>query len=157
MKQYLKSPKQTGISLFLLLIVQLIFISCQNEENNKEALMQTIEDYENAWAAGDFLTVESFFADSAKRLHTEPYVWDRAEIKRYFEERAALEKDSNSSFAKNSWKKERDYLEIRVEGDIAYDIFTTEKFKALHIWEKQNDGSWKIKYDMGMLNYPCDN
>ena len=118
--------------------------------------MQAIEDYENAWAAGDFLTVESYFADDAKRLHTEPYVWDRKEIKRYFEERARQEKDSTRTFVKNAWKKDREYLEIRVEGNIAYDVFTTEKFKALHIWEKQSDGSWKIKYDMGMLNDPCD-
>ena len=147
---------KTSISLLFLLIVHLLFFSCQNDEKDKEVLMQTIEDYENAWAAGDFLTVESFFADSAKRLHTEPYVWDREEIKRYFKERATQEKDSTKSFVKNAWKKDRNYLEIRVEGDIAYDVFTTERFKALHIWGKQKNGSWKILYDIGMLNYPCE-
>jgi hypothetical protein len=55
---------------------------------------------------------------------------------------------------KNAWKNERKYPEIRVEGDIAYDVFTTDRFKALHIWGKQKDGSWKILYDVGMLNYP---
>jgi ketosteroid isomerase-like protein len=139
-----------------LLLVILIFGGCQNEKKEKQALLNTIENYENAWAAGDFLKVETFFADSAKRLHTEPYVWDREEIKRYFEERATQEKDSSKPFVKNAWKKDRNYLEIRVEGDIAYDAFTTERFKALHIWEKQKDGSWKILYDMGMLNYPCE-
>jgi ketosteroid isomerase-like protein len=138
------------------LIVPLLFVTCQNKEKDKQVLLQTIEDYENAWAAGDFRTVESFFADSAKRLHTEPYVWNRTEIKRNFKERAELEKDNVKPFVKNAWKKERNYLEIRVEGNIAYDVFTTEKFKALHIWEKQNDGSWKILYDMGVLNYPCE-
>ena len=125
---------------------------CQNEEKEKALLMQTIEDYENAWAASDFLTVESFFAEDAKRLHTEPYVWDRKEIKRYFEEREKLDSASAKPFVKNAWKNDREYLEIRIEGDIAYDIFTTERFKALHIWEKQKDGSWKILYDVGMLN-----
>ena len=127
---------------------------CQIKEKEKALLMQTIEDYENAWAAGDFLSVESFFSEDAKRLHTEPYVWDRKEIKRYFEERANLDSDSTKTFVKNAWKNDREYLEIRIEGDIAYDIFTTERFKALHIWGKQEDGSWKILYDVGMLNYP---
>jgi len=145
----------TQIKIFLILILIGVF-SCQNIEKDKETLLQAIEDYENAWAARDFLTVESFFADSAKRLHTEPYVWDRKEIKRYFAERAAQEKDSSKTFVENAWKKDREYIEIRVEGNIAYDVFTTEKFKALHIWEKQKDGSWKIIYDMGMLNYPCE-
>lgn len=141
--------------IYLLLVVT--FLGCRNQENEKQQLLLTIEDYENAWAAGDFLKVDSFFADSAKRLHTEPYVWDRKEIKRYFEERAKQSPERSAAFVKNAWKKDRDYLEIRIEGDIAYDIFTTEKFKALHIWGKQNDGSWKILYDMGMLNYPCEN
>ncbi|WP_372772245.1 hypothetical protein [Mangrovibacterium sp.] len=141
---------------FLVFSGFLFFLSCENDNAEKQ-LLQTIEDYENAWAAGDFLTVESFFADSAKRLHTEPYVWDRKEIKRYFEERAAQKQPNTTPPKKNDWKKDREYLEIRVECNIAYDVFTTEKFKALHIWEKQNDGSWKIIYDMGMLNYPCEN
>ena len=139
-----------------LALLMILAEGCRKQEKDMEALMQAIEDYENAWASGDFGTVESFFAEDAKRLHTEPYVWDRKEIKRYFEERASQPDDNTAVFVKNAWKKERDYLEIRVEGNIAYDIFTTDKFKALHIWEKQADGSWKILYDMGMLNYPCD-
>lgn len=149
-------PKSNFFYLLLILFSVLFFVGCNNKEKEKQVLLQTIEDYENAWAAGDFLRVETFFADSAKRLHTEPSVWDRKEIKRYFEERAKQTSDNSQTFVKNAWKKERDYLEIRIEGDIAYDVFTTEKFKALHIWGKQNDGSWKILYDMGMLNYPCD-
>ena len=144
----------------LVLSLSILTNGCQTGKNDlemaKEALMQTIEDYENAWASGDFLTVESFFARQAKRLHTEPHVWERDEIKRYFEDRASQVPDSTKPFVKNQWKKERDYLEIRMEGNIAYDIFTTERFKALHIWERQEDGSWKILYDVGMLNYPCD-
>ena len=147
----------TALSGGLLCLFIVITLSgCNSYEKDKEFLMQAIEDYENAWASGDFLTVESFFAEDAKRLHTEPYVWDRNEIKRYFEERASQTVESSEPFVKNQWKKDREYLEIRVEGNIAYDIFTTDRFKALHIWEKQEDGSWKILYDMGMLNYPCD-
>lgn len=148
--------KNYTISSLLVVFLSIVFSSCQSEKDSKELLLQTMADYENAWAAGDFLTVESYFADDAKRLHTEPYVWDRKEIKRYFEERAKLESGANKDFVKDAWKKDRDYLEVRVEGDIAYDVFTTDRFKALHIWEKQNDGSWKIIYDMGMLNYPCE-
>lgn len=146
--------KKPGIFGPIVIFLTLLVIGCQSEEKNMAALLQTIEDYENAWAAGDFLTVESFFAENAKRLHTEPYVWDREEIRRYFLERAKLEKDSTKTFVKNAWKNDREYLEIRLEGDIAYDIFTTDRFKALHIWGKQKDGSWKILYDVGMLNYP---
>ena len=146
------NTNRTAFCIIFLLTVFLI--GCQSEEKEKAVLIQTIEDYENAWAAGDFLSVESFFAENAKRLHTEPYVWDRAEIKRYFQERAKLEINSTKTFVKNAWKKDREYLEIRMEGDIAYDIFTTERFKALHIWGRQKDGSWKILYDVGMLNCP---
>jgi ketosteroid isomerase-like protein len=146
--------KPAGL-IFLLVI--LFSTACQTREKEKEVLLQTIEDYENAWAAGDFLKVETFFAEDAKRLHTEPYVWDREEIKRYFEERAAQTSDSTVPFVKNEWKKDREYLDIRIEENLAYDAFTTDRFKALHIWGKQEDGSWKILYDVGMLNYPCDN
>ena len=130
---------------------------CQNQQAEMASLMKAIDAYETAWAEGDFLTVESFFAEDAKRLHTEPYVWDRKEIKRYFQERAAQYVAPSTPVAKKDWKKEREYLDIRVEGNIAFDIFTTSKFKALHIWEKQKDGSWKILYGMGMLNYPEQN
>lgn len=129
-------------------------VGCRNEEAGMAALMESIDSFETAWATGDFLKVESFFTEDAKRLHTEPYVWDRAEIKRYFEERAAQTVVKAKEDVDTDWKAGREYLEIRVEGNIAYDIFTTERFKALHIWERQPDGSWKIKYDMGMLNYP---
>ena len=114
--------------------------------------METIDRYETAWAMGDFLTVESFFTKDAKRLHTEPYVWDRKEIKRYFEERAAQTPTVSDGEGEIDWKKGREYVEIRIEGNIAYDIFTTDRFKALHIWEKQEDASWKIKYDVGFLH-----
>jgi hypothetical protein len=84
----MKRDKYFKISWSIILLPLFFFSGCRNKEKGKAALMQAIDDYENAWAAGDFLTVESFFADSAKRLHTEPYVWDRKEIKRYLEERA---------------------------------------------------------------------
>ena len=149
--------KFRSLSILIFSAVILLLTACENSDSEMDSLMQAMEDYENAWASGDFLTVESFFAEDAKRLHTEPYVWDRKEIKRYFEERASLEKDSARQFVKNAWKNEREYIDIRVEGDIAYDIFTTERFKALHIWSRQKDGTWKILYDMGMLNEPQNN
>ena len=145
------------IVISLITSTVLFCAGCQNQQAEMASLMQAIDAYETAWAEGDFLTVESFFAEDAKRLHTEPYVWDRKEIKRYFEEQAAQRAAHPEPVVKKDWKKEREYIEIRVEGNIAYDIFTTARFKALHIWEKQNDGSWKIIYDMGMLNYPEQN
>ena len=139
------------------LLIVFIFtgVCCtSNDEDEREALMEAFETYETAWSNSDFLTVETFFTDDAKRLHTEPHVWDRMEIKHYFEERAASEKGVLKTVTKKDWKADREYIEIRIEGNIAYDIFTTERFKALHIWEKQDNGAWKIKYDVGMLNYP---
>lgn len=141
-------------SRMLLMIFFLAVFSCQDDKAEMKALMFAIDDYETAWANNDFLKVESYFTADAKRLHTEPYVWDRIKIKEYFEEREAICNKVAQSGNKKDWKAEREYIEIRIEGNIAYDIFTTERFKALHIWEKQNDGSWKIKYDVGMLNYP---
>ncbi|MBU2950959.1 nuclear transport factor 2 family protein [Tamlana agarivorans] len=131
----------------------LVCMSCENKnESDMKLLIATMDAYETAWAQGDFLTVERFFTEDAKRLHTEPEVWDRAEIKRYFEEKAKTQKKTPKLKNKKDWKLGRDYIEIRIEGQIAYDIFTTDTFKAIHIWEKQNDGTWKIKYDMGILN-----
>lgn len=145
--------KVISVNIFMFLIL-FMFTSCiNNKEAEKELLMETISNYETAWANEDFLVVESFFTEDAKRLHTEPHVWDRAEIKRYFEERAKSQKNIEQPINNKDWKKGRKYLEIKVEGNIAYDIFTTERFKAVHIWEKQTDGAWKIKYDIGMLNY----
>ncbi len=143
--------KELLTAITLLSCILFTLSGCRNEDAEMESLLQAMDAFETAWASGDFLAVEAFFSPDAKRLHTEPYVWDRAEIKRYFEERAA---NTPINPVKPDWRAEREYLEIRVEGNIAYDIFTTDRFKALHIWEKQPDGSWKIKYDMGMLNYP---
>ena len=142
------------ILIALLMLTVLFYTGCQTPEAEMASLLSAIDAYETAWSEGDFLTVESFFAEDAKRLHTEPYVWDRKEIKRYFQERAAQYVAPSASAAKKEWKKEREYIDIRVEGNIAFDIFTTSEFKALHIWEKQKDGSWKILYYLGMLNYP---
>ncbi len=128
--------------------------SFSEADQNRAALLETIAEFESAWAHGDFLKVESFFAHDAKRLHTEPYVWDRSEISRYFAERNETQAKPERGPLKGAWKNGRDYLEIRVDGNLGYDVFTTDRFKALHIWEKQTDGSWKIIYDMGMLNYP---
>ena len=153
----MRSFRFTPFRLFGLTFLPLIAgcsVQVEKEEEAMAFLLAAMDTYESAWANGDFLTVESFFAENAKRLHSEPHVWDRAEIKRYFEERAANTPVKLASEPKADWKAERDYLEIRVEGNIAYDIFTTERFKAFHIWEKQSDGAWKIIYDVGMLNTP---
>ena len=138
----------------ILTFVVLFGAGCQSPsaETEMDALMNTIEGYETAWAEGDFLKVDTFFADNARRLHTEPYVWDREDITKFCRDKAAEMAENTQPVAKTDWKKERDYLDIRVEGNIAYDVFTTDRFKALHIWEKQKDGTWKILFDMGFLN-----
>ncbi|MGJ8642404.1 MAG: YybH family protein [Luteolibacter sp.] len=149
--KYSKILVRTFLTLFVL-----AGFGCRDEEADLESLKSAINEYESAWATEDFLKVESFFTDDAQRLHTEPEVWDRAEIKRYFEERATEASKNANTDAAADWKTGREYIEIRVEGDIAYDIFTTDSFKAMHIWERQADGSWKIKYDMGILNQTED-
>ncbi len=146
----MKNPKILVRALLALFV--LLGSGCRDEEADLESLKSAINEYESAWASEDFLKVESFFTADAKRLHTEPEVWDRAEIRRYFKERAAEASKNPAPDQPADWKTGRKYIEIRVEGDIAYDIFTTDRFKAMHIWERQADGSWKIKYDMGILN-----
>ena len=153
MRSFLYTPFRLCCLIFLFSVAG-AFAHAEENDPAMTSLLAAIDAYETAWANGDFLKVESFFAENAKRLHTEPYVWDRDEIKRYFEKRAANTPIKPPSDPKPDWKAEREYLEIRVEGNIAYDIFTTDRFKALHIWEKQSDASWKIIYDVGMLNYP---
>ncbi len=144
------------LSLLILSVLIALQFACKKRESEKDLLMAAIEEYETAWASGDFLKVDSFFADDAKRLHTEPEVWDRQMITDWCKKKAAEQGKDLNPVVKDEWKKGRNYLGIRVEGNLAYDVFTTHKFKALHIWEKQKNGQWKIIYDMGMLNYPCD-
>ena len=151
--------KTTKILTILAIVATPILLctGCGGRAGEMDSLVRSIEDFENAWAEGDFLKVDSFFADNAKRLHTEPQVWDRAEITRWCQKQAAEIANTGGSgepVVKNAWKEGREYLGIRVEGNIAYDVFTTETFKVIHIWEKQKDGSWKILFDMGMLNQP---
>lgn len=154
----MKTKKMTAVLSTILALVIVFSAGCQNQsaEAEMKSLMATIEDYETAWAAGDFLKVDTFFADNARRLHTEPYVWDREDITAFCRERAAEFAGNPKPAANNDWKKEREYLDIRVEGNIAYDAFTTDRFKALHIWEKQKDGSWKILFDVGFLHQTED-
>ncbi|WP_411827861.1 YybH family protein [Luteolibacter sp. AS25] len=150
----MKNPKI--LVRILLALAALLTFGCRDNETELDSLTAAINEYESAWSSGDFLKVESFFTVDAKRLHTEPEVWDRAAIKRYFEEKAAEVSKNPETNPPADWKAGRKYIEIRVEGDIAYDIFTTDSFKAMHIWERQADGSWKIKYDMGILNQPVE-
>eukprot|EP00903_Cladosiphon_okamuranus_P004067 g4065.t1 len=89
------------------------FLLVPATEAELAALKAAIDEYESAWAAGDFLKVESFFTEDAKRLHTEPHVWDRAEIRRYFESEAAATGGTPSPEAPADWKAGREYLEIR--------------------------------------------
>jgi ketosteroid isomerase-like protein len=152
------------VVIFFLTVELFNFYSCFNNkkqsdaENQQKQLMQTIEDYENAWASGDFLLVETFFSQNAKRFHTEPDVWDRGKIKNYFAERAKQQDTVlKREFVENSWKDDRDYLDIVIKDSFAFDAFKTDRFKALHIWQLELDGEWKIVYDIGMLNSPCDN
>ena len=73
------------IKVFVMIITMfLTFISCNNKRDQVESLMLALDDYETAWANGDFVKVESYFTEDAKRLHTEPYVWDRQKINEYF-------------------------------------------------------------------------
>ena len=156
--QIMKIKKMTVALSNILALVIVSIAGCQNQSTDAamKSLMATIENYETAWAVGDFMKVDTFFADNARRLHTEPYVWDRDDITAFCRERAAEFAENPKPAANNDWKKEREYLDIRVEGNIAYDAFTTDRFKALHIWEKQKDGSWKILFDVGFLHQTED-
>ena len=142
-------------ALSIMISLSIIFCTgCQNAEMEMESLMATIDSFETAWSEGDFLKVDTFFADDAKRLHTEPYVWDREAITKWCEEQASKVAENTEPVVKTNWKEGRNYLDIRIEGNIAYDVFTTSTFKVIHIWEKQKNGSWKILFDMGILNQP---
>ena len=142
-------------ALSIMISLSIIFCTgCQNAEMEMESLMATIDSFETAWSEGDFLKVDTFFAGDAKRLHTEPDVWDREAITKWCEEQASKVAENTEPVVKTNWKEGRNYLDIRIEGNIAYDVFTTSTFKVIHIWEKQKDGSWKILFDMGILNQP---
>ena len=143
---------------FVTLIMVFIYQSFNGNNDKDSELLETIDTYENAWASGDFLKVETYFSDNAKRFHTEPEVWYRDDIRSYFDNRAKENGGSlNPNFIKDAWKNERVYLDIIQNEDLAVDAFKTDRFKALHIWQKDASGNWKIIYDVGMLNNPCEN
>lgn len=155
----MKASKATPTLAAILAIAALFCAGCQHRQNrpdnadqDKASLLAAMDSFETAWANGDFLKVDSFFTDNARRLHTEPYVWNRKDITEFCRKKAAETAADPKPAPNNNWRKSRKYLDIRADGNIGYDVFTTEQFKALHIWEKQKDGSWKILFDMGFLN-----
>ena len=103
---------------------------------------------------GDYNTIANFYADDAVSLPSYEPIWRGKE--------AILEgnkKDFESGIKYHSFKGTT--TDVFGSGDIVYEIgtyqisFTTPKMtsamtdygKYLNVWQKQSDGSWKLKAD----------
>jgi ketosteroid isomerase-like protein len=152
--------KALKFSLLLSLCISFLFLLfpyCQTNEEDMGELKKTIEAFENSWNERDYLKVVGFYADDAVFFIPNEDVWEMSDIRNFFENQA--KRPDTVNYLK--YEINRENLELIVEGDIAYEFArqtfdvqiegqnpVSMKNKFVHIWEKQEDGSWKLKFDM---------
>jgi ketosteroid isomerase-like protein len=125
-----------------------------NEQNGeRERLLQTSRDWAAATAGGDFERALAYWTDDAMVLPPDqPAVVGKEEIRAFVQHAA-----SNPGFS-ISWEPE--LVEVSDSGDMGYMVernrvtFTdasgslqTHHGKAVTIWRKQPDGTWKCVVD----------
>ena len=145
-------------------LVVLLFISVNVlAQNDMSKLKSTFQQLENEWSkaylAGDANTLASMYTDDAYSMpENAPMMKGRDKILSGNKK----EMQSGVKYASLTAKT----LDVYGSGDIAYEIGTysltfippnmtesvTDKGKYLDVWQKQADGSWKIKADIWNSN-----
>jgi uncharacterized protein (TIGR02246 family) len=145
-------------SLLVYILLALMSISCtskQNEKTDMNQLMTAISENDDAWNALDVNKIVGMFAENGTVLNNNSEMLrGREAIRKSFEIEPKYEK----------LEFKRDKVEVKMEGNMAYEIvnqIVTFKLKEqesqtilnkyIHIWEKQKDGSWKVLIDMNNL------
>jgi uncharacterized protein (TIGR02246 family) len=145
-------------SLLVYFLLALMSISCtskQNEKTDMNQLMTAISENDDAWNALDVNKIVGMFAENGTVLNNNSEMLrGREAIRKSFEIEPKYEK----------LEFKRDKVEVKMEGNMAYEIvnqIVTFKLKEqesqtilnkyIHIWEKQKDGSWKVLIDMNNL------
>jgi uncharacterized protein (TIGR02246 family) len=143
--------------LLALLMVTLACVSgfsAQKDTSEMTKFLAAVDAFDKAWDALDADKIVALFAEDATFLsENAPLLRGRKAIRESF---------SGPRPEKLTFK--RDKVEVRVEGDFAYEIVkqvvdsqmkgqapTTTFNKYIHIWKKQKDGSWKVLIDMNNL------
>jgi uncharacterized protein (TIGR02246 family) len=146
-------------SLICLMTVLIIGFSCQQKFDTQsgnsqdwENLQKTILEFDNAWDTGDTEKKLEIFADDGIFLPQGREMIIGTE---------ALRENFESIPKEISWKFERDKIKLEMEGDIAYEVVNqlttitqtgqeprTIPQKYVHVWKKQQDGSWKVIIDI---------
>jgi uncharacterized protein (TIGR02246 family) len=117
--------------------------------------MSAISENDDAWNALDVNKIVGMFAENGTVLNNNSEMLrGREAIRKSFEIEPKYEK----------FEFKRDKVEVKMEGNMAYEIvnqIVTFKLKEqesqtilnkyIHIWEKQKDGSWKVLIDMNNL------
>ena len=123
-----------------------------DQADEEKALMETSRAWSRAAASGDVEAILSYWADSPIVIQPgQPVMRDRAALRAY------LEQSMKTPGFRIGWEP----LEAEVSGDMGYLIERTEvtvngpdgrpltqHFRAVTVWRKQADGSWKNVVDI---------
>ena len=156
--------KNHRLLLFIYLLICVLCLNCTGDKIEKPDLDQlniAITELDNAWNNMDIEKIVGIFAEDATYL-TE----DSEMLKGQDAIRQALE--AYPKTAKNEFN--RDKVEVKIESNMAYEIVNqtitfqnkdeeaqTEINKYIHIWKKQNDGTWRVLIDMvNRRTPPCE-
>ena len=146
-------------SMFGMLMVVFVFttlnVFAQNDMSTLKPYFEKMNNkFGQALMAGDYNTIASFYTDDALSLPSYEPMWRG--------KNAILEgnkKDAESGLKYTSFSART--TDVYGSGDITYEIGTyelsftmpnkttamTDKGKYLNIWQKQNDGTWKLRAD----------
>ena len=150
--------------LILILLSWTVNITAQ-PNSNSTTLKQSIQQLENQWCKAyinkDTTTLINMYTDDAVSMPPEmPMMKGKDEIAK------GTKMDFNSGIKYTSFIANT--IEVYETGNVAYEVGTyksvfipahmkyeiSDHGKYLDIWQKQSDGSWKIKYDIWNSDVP---
>jgi uncharacterized protein (TIGR02246 family) len=123
-----------------------------------DKLLSAISENDNAWNNLNVDKIVGMFADNGTLLN------NNSEMLRGKE---AIRKSFDSMGKTEGLEFKRNKVEVSLKGNMAYEIVNqivsfkypdkepqTELNKYIHVWEKQEDGSWKVLIDMNNMRKP---
>jgi uncharacterized protein (TIGR02246 family) len=154
--------KHNHFSLFNYALIAISCLSCnskQDEKHDLDLLNAAITENDNAWNNLDVEKIVGLFAEDGTLLNDQSEMSrGRDAIRKTFE----LAKPEKFEF-------KRDKVEVKMDGNFAYEIVNqvviiknkdeeskTFHNKYIHIWKKQNDGSWRVLIDMNNMRTPSN-
>lgn len=150
--------KINDMKQLILIAFLLFFLSCNQQKVDKKAegekVMQLSRDWSNAASTGDVEKIVSYWADDAVLMSAhEPVLNGKQAI------REMVEKSFKMPGFRISWEPQS--VVVSESGDMAYLLENSQisfndstgkaitfKNKAVSIWRKQGDGSWKNTVDI---------